>query len=96
MRKIFVTFALVAGVIFIITQIQDFGSIVDTVQRSKLRYLFAAILVQGIWLVNVAALYRAIYRVVGIEESLKQMTLIAGVLRSDQAVKDLVAYINTL
>ncbi len=72
------TFALVAGVIFIITQIQDFGSIVDTIQRSKLRYLFAAILVQGIWLVNVAALYRDIYRVVGIEESLKQMILMAA------------------
>ncbi len=78
MRKIFVTFALVAGVIFIITQIQDFGSIVDTIQRSMLRYLFAAILVQGIWLVNVAALYRDIYRVVGIEESLRQMILIAA------------------
>ena len=73
-----VTFALVAGVIFIITQIQDFGSIVDTIQRSQLRYLFAAILVQGIWLVSVAALYRSIYRVVGIEESLKQMILIAA------------------
>jgi len=26
----------------------------------------------------------------------KQMTLITGVLRSEQAVKDIVAYINTL
>ncbi len=26
----------------------------------------------------------------------KQMTLMAGVLRSDQAINDLVAYINTL
>lgn len=78
MRKLFVTFALVVGVIFIITQIQDFGSILDTISRSKLRYLFAAILVEGIWLVNVAALYRAIYRLVGIEESLKQMILIAA------------------
>ena len=78
MRKIFVTFALVAGVIFIITQIQDFGSIIDTIQRSKLRYLFAAILVESLWLVNVAALYRTIYRVVGIDESLKQMILIAA------------------
>lgn len=78
MRKLFVTFALVAGVIFIITQIQDFGSILDTIQRSELRYLFAAILMEGLWLINVAALYRAIYRVVGIQESLKQMILIAA------------------
>jgi len=78
MRKIFVTFALVAGIIFIITQIQDFGSILETIQRSKLRYLFAAIIVESIWLVNVAALYRTIYRVIGIKESLKQMILIAA------------------
>jgi uncharacterized protein (TIRG00374 family) len=78
MRKLFFAFALVAGVIFIITQIQDFGSILDTIRRSELRFLLIAARVQGIWLVNVAALYRAIYRVLGIEESLKQMTLIAA------------------
>ena len=78
MRKIFITFALVAGIIFIITQIQDFGSIIDTVKRSELRYLFLAIGVQGVWLINVAALYRAIYRVLGIDESLIQMMFTAA------------------
>ena len=78
MRKLFITFALVAGIIFIITQIQDFGSIVETVKRSKLRFLFMAILIQGVWLVNVGALYKAIYRVVRIEETLIQMTLTAS------------------
>jgi uncharacterized protein (TIRG00374 family) len=78
MRRLFFTFALVAGIIFIITQIQDFGSIVDTVKRSYLRFLFLAIAVQGVWLLNVAALYRTIYRVLGIEESITHMTLIAA------------------
>ncbi|MFC1996611.1 YbhN family protein [Chloroflexota bacterium] len=78
MRKLFISFALVAGVIFILTQIQDFGSIVDTVKRSDLRFLFLAVVVQGIWLLNVAALYRAIYRVLGIEESLIQMMVTAA------------------
>ena len=78
MRKLFISFALVAGVIFIITQIQDFGSIIDTIKRSYLRFLFLAVVVQFIWLVNVAALYRAIYRVLGIEESLVQMMLTAA------------------
>ena len=78
MRRLFFSFALVAGIIFIITQIQDFGSIVDTVKRSYLRFLFLAIAVQGIWLLNVAALYRTIYRVLGIDESLIQMMLVAA------------------
>ena len=78
MRKLFFSFALVAGIIFIITQIQDFGSIVDTVKRSYLRFLFLAIAVQGVWLLNIAALYRTIYRVLGIDESIFDMMLIAA------------------
>ena len=78
MRRLFFTFALVAGIIFIITQIQDFGSIVETVKRSYLRFLFLAIAVQGVWLLNVAALYRTIYRVLGIDESIIHMMLIAA------------------
>ena len=78
MRKLFFSFALVAGIIFIITQIQDFGSIVDTVKRSYLRFLFLAIAMQGVWLLNVAALYRTIYRVLGIDESIVDMMLIAA------------------
>jgi len=78
MRRIFISFALVAGIIFIITQIQDFGSIVDTVKRSYLRYLFLAILAQCVWLLNVAALYRSIYWLLGINESLIHMMLTAA------------------
>ncbi len=78
MRKLFISFALVAGVIFILTQIQDFGSIIDTAKRSDLRFLLLAIIVESVWLLNVAVLYRAIYRVLGIEESLMQMMLTAA------------------
>lgn len=78
MRKLFISFALVAGVIFILTQIQDFGSIIDTAKRSDLRFLLLAIIVESVWLLNVAVLYRAIYRVLGIEKSLMQMMLTAA------------------
>jgi uncharacterized protein (TIRG00374 family) len=78
MRRLFFSFAMVAGIIFIITQIQDFGSLIDTVKRSYLRFLFIAIVVQGIWLLNVAALYRTIYKVLGIDESLIHMMLVAA------------------
>ena len=78
MRKLFISFALVAGVIFIITQIQDFGSIINTVKRSDLRFLLLAILVESIWLLNVATLYRAIYRGLSIRESIREMLLAAA------------------
>jgi len=78
MRKILIAIVMTAGIIFVITQFAELENIVDTVQRGDLRFLILAVLVQGVWLVNVAALYRAIYRALGIEEHLKDMTLVAA------------------
>jgi uncharacterized protein (TIRG00374 family) len=78
MRKFLVAIVITAGIIFVITQFAELENIVATVQRGEMRFLMMAVLVQGVWLVNVAALYRAIYRALGIEERLKDMTLVAA------------------
>jgi uncharacterized protein (TIRG00374 family) len=78
MRKFFVALVMMAGIIFVITQFAELENMAKTVQRGALRYLLLAVLFEGIWLVNVAALYRAIYRVLGIEEHLKDMLLTAA------------------
>ena len=75
MRKILITIVMIAGAIFIITQFEELGNIIDTVRRGDVRFLLIAVLAEGIWLVNVAALYRAVYRVLGIEERLPDMIL---------------------
>ncbi len=50
----------------------------DTLKRGDWRFLGLALLVQGAWLVNVAASYRAIYRALGIYEPLERLFLIAA------------------
>jgi uncharacterized protein (TIRG00374 family) len=75
MRKILITLVMVAGAVFIITQFEELGNIIDTVRRGDVRFLLVAVLAEGLWLVNVAALYRAVYRVLGIEERLPDMIL---------------------
>ena len=73
-----VALVMMAGIIFIITQFAELENIAQTIQRGAMRYLALAILFEGLWLVNVAALYRAIYRLLGIEEHLKDMLLTAA------------------
>lgn len=66
------------GVVFLITNFAQVEAIVDTLKRGDWRFLGLALLVQGAWLVNVAASYRAIYRALGIYEPLERLFLIAA------------------
>jgi uncharacterized protein (TIRG00374 family) len=78
MRKFWVALVMMVGIIFIITQFAELENMAKTIQRGALRYLLLAILFEGIWLVNVAALYRTIYRLLGIDENLKDLFLTAA------------------
>jgi len=69
---------MMVGIIFIITQFAELENMAKTIQRGALRFLLLAILFEGIWLVNVAALYRTIYRLLGIDENLKDLFLTAA------------------
>jgi glycosyltransferase 2 family protein len=78
MRKFLIALVMMAGIIFAITQLAELENIVKTVQRGALRYILLAVIVQSIWLVNVAALYRSVYRALGIDERFKDLILVAA------------------
>ena len=78
MRKIFIALVVTAGIFFIFTQFAQLENVLKTVQRGDLRFLLLAALVQFGWLINVAALYRAIFRILGIEEIFKDLLLTAA------------------
>ena len=75
MRKFLIATVMIIGVIFVIARAEELGNIFETVRHGEFHFLLIAVLTEGIWLVNVAALYRAIYRVLGIEERLPDMIL---------------------
>lgn len=78
MRKFIIAVVIFLGVIFVITNFAQVETILRTLQQGKWWYLALALVVQGFWLVNVAASYRTIYRMLGIDEDLRQLFLIAA------------------
>ena len=78
MRKFLVAAALFLGVMFIITNFAEVEAILETLNRGDWRFLLLALFVQAVWLLNVAAEYRAIYRALGLEERIEILYLLAA------------------
>jgi uncharacterized protein (TIRG00374 family) len=76
-RKFVVALALLIGVVFIIGRFAELQSIMETLQRGDFRFIGLAILVEAVWLINLAASYRAIYQALGLEEGILQLVLLA-------------------
>jgi len=67
MRKVFITIVMVLSIIFIIASISEIQTIIQTLQRGVWLYLLLAIFTEMLWLVNLAATFHSLYRVVGIK-----------------------------
>ncbi len=78
MRKLIVAIALMLGVYFVIGKIAELQAIVDTLKRGDLRFIFVALLVEMLWLVNQAASYRSIYRLLRIPEDIRNLIIMAA------------------
>lgn len=78
MRKFLVAIALLFGLYFVISRFAQLQEIINTLQRGTPRWLLLAIAVQGAWLLNVAASFRAIYRLLGIEEQIGHLLQVAA------------------
>lgn len=68
MRKIFIAIVLVLSIIFIIASIAELETLIQTLQHGNWLFLLLAVLIEGLWLVNLTAQYHSIYRAVGLEE----------------------------
>jgi uncharacterized protein (TIRG00374 family) len=77
MRKLIVAIALMLGVYFIIGKFAELQVIVDTLKQGDLRFIFLAFFVEFLWLVNQAASYRSIYRLLGISEDIRNLIIMA-------------------
>jgi hypothetical protein len=77
MRKFIAAVALLLGVVFIISRMTEVKSIADTLKRGDLRYVFLALGVQALWIVNIALQYWTIYRELCIEAKLSRLIQIS-------------------
>lgn len=77
MRKLIFAIALLLGIMFVIGQFAEVQAIVDTLKHGDWRFFFIALLVETLWVVNVAASYRAIFRATGLDEKFGKLILLA-------------------
>jgi uncharacterized protein (TIRG00374 family) len=77
-RKFLVAIALLIGVMFVIGRLAELQAIGETLRRGDLRFILLALGVEIIWLLNTAASYRAIYRGLGIQEDIWQLTILSA------------------
>ena len=76
MRKLFIALVLMIGIMFILTQLAEIEDIVLTLERGDWRFLGLAVLFVMLWIVNIGASFRAIYRILGVQEKLGRLILL--------------------
>jgi hypothetical protein len=78
MRKTFLVIVLILAVAFIIFSLSELESILKTIERSDWRFIGLALIIETVWLFNLATTYRALYRLVGLEEDSRHLMLVAA------------------
>lgn len=73
MRKFIIAFLLFLGIAFILGRMSEVEAMVATLQQGNIWFILLGIVCLLIWLVNLAASYRAALRIVGAEEALVDM-----------------------
>jgi len=78
MRNFIFAVGLLFGVIFIASHFTEVEQITITLQRGDWRFILLSVLLVLIWLVNMAASYKTIFHVIGIEESLSRLLILTA------------------
>lgn len=78
LQRLFAALVLLLGVVFLLTRFAEMQAVAQTIRRGDWRFIALAILIVGVWFVNVAAVYRAIYRALGMEERIEALLLLSA------------------
>jgi uncharacterized protein (TIRG00374 family) len=78
MRKLVIALVLMVGIMFVLTQLAEIEDIVHTLQQGDWRFLVLAFLVEMVWLVNIGTSFHSIYRILGVDEKLGRLILMAS------------------
>lgn len=78
MRRFLIALVFLLTVFFIFSRLTEFGDVLQTLSKGDWRWLALAVVVQGAWLLNVAASLRAIYRLLGVDEQIGHLIPVAA------------------
>jgi uncharacterized protein (TIRG00374 family) len=77
MKKIIVVIFLFLGVGVVALSFGELENTLATLQKAHLRYLVLALALEILWMMNLGLSYKAIYHLLGIDESRDRLTLVA-------------------
>ena len=77
MRKVLVLIIVVLAVSLIAFRFREIQSIVETLKSANLRFFPIALALQFIWFFGLAAAFRSLYRIMGIEENIPHLASVA-------------------
>ncbi len=78
MRKFLVVLVLFFGIAFVMLSLSELEQSVETLRRGNLWYLLLAFLIQVSWFFLVGITYRSIYRLLGMRDSILNLTQVAA------------------
>ena len=78
MRKFIVVLILFLGVVFAILSLSELERTVATLQQGKPEFILLAFMIQIGWFFLVGIIYRSLYRLLGMEESILNLTKVAA------------------
>ncbi len=78
MKKFIVVVFLFLGVGLIVLSFGELENTLATLQKAHLRWLFLALVLELLWMANIGLTYKSIYHLLGIEERLDRLTLVAA------------------
>jgi len=77
MRKFLYAVLFLLAIYFLLTRFTQVGQVALTLQRGDMKWILLAIGLHFVWLVNIAASFRACYRLLGLEETIERLLLLA-------------------
>ncbi len=78
MQKLIIAIVLLAGIVFIFIHLSEMQEIASTIRQGDIYFIVLAFMVQALWMLNVAASFRAIYRLLGLEEQIGRLYLMVA------------------
>jgi glycosyltransferase 2 family protein len=73
LRRFLYALLLFLAIMFVVSRLAEFEQIVNTLRVGTWYWLALAVVVQAVYLVNMAAGYQAVFRAVGVEQKLKDL-----------------------
>ena len=78
MRKLFTIFVFLLTIIVLMFSMSELRNIAHTLSRHMFRFLWFAIIVQLLWMLNDALEYRAFYQIMGLQEKFRRLLLLSS------------------